>query len=174
MVSECTRAPRAPPRLHSFLPWEHLSMERPGLDAGRSSCLRPRPAWSLACELAWAPHSAPHPGSAVAPGWCQAGPEEDLMPGATWPPHPRMASLVSAPPASPATSPAINSPGAKSASLSPRKRLILSLFCREWFLYPLGKGATRKRPRGHFGCSRFSLKPQSVMSHFNFLYEILL
>ena len=104
MVSECTGAPRAPPGLHSFLPWEHLSMERPGLDAGRSSCLRPRPAWSLACELAWAPHSAPHPRSAVAPGWCQAGPEEDLMPGATWPPHPRMASLVSAPPASPATS----------------------------------------------------------------------
>lgn len=174
MVNECTRAPQAPSGLHSFLPWEHLSMERPGLDTGRSSCLCPWPAWSLACELAWAPHSALHPGSAVAPGWRQAGPEEDLMPGAAWPPHPRMASLVCAPPASPATSPAINSPGAKSASLSPRKRLILSLFCRERFLYPPGKGATRKRPRGHFGCSWFSLIPQSVISHFNFLYEILL
>lgn len=69
--------------LHSFLPWEHLPTERLGLDVGRSSCLRPASAWSLACELGWAPHSTQHTGSVVAPGWRQVGPEEDLIPGGT-------------------------------------------------------------------------------------------
>lgn len=69
-MSGHARAPQAPPGLHSFLPWEHLSVGQPGMDVGRSSqCPAPR-----VCQ-----------GSRVAPGGARAGPDARCLVAPTSP-----------------------------------------------------------------------------------------